>query len=212
MSDCNQFSVGSPEWRDCQERQFNEMITYPELWQFDSTTDQIKKISDAYQKFKELSPQEYPDPDTIRVIISNTEFPRVDDTIQSNEEGSVGRGPQINVKEMFNFWAEFSSDMPAVLKQHAGLTDLQLLWITNKIKSVLLKNNLPYISWEEKEIVAHVKVPASLKKAADLLEYASNESFLLYHHELQDDMLTWNLKRGHVVPEKITSIAGAPIP
>lgn len=190
---------GSPEWRDNQETSFNSLLENPDKWEFNPTEDETRLVLEAYHRFREMAgPTDYPDTETIRLTLSNSAFNK-----QTDE------GPEINLREMTKFFTDFVKDMPEIMRSHAGLGELGLIWAGRKIGSILLKANLPYRVWEEREILSSGKSYVTLRRAADQLEAAENEGYALYHFEVKGDMLTWNMRKGRMVPGDVQPITGA---
>lgn len=176
---------GSMDWRDCQASLFEEAVSAPDAWVFDPSESDIGRVKNACERAR----AEYdilPDISTVRKLISH-EFIRG----ESGEDG-----PSMDVQKMYRFWTEFARDMPDIMKQHAGSTDLETLWANAKIAKIIKDLKVPYIVWEQQEFSIDVRSPEQLTQAAKSLTDLEEAGWLLYHCDVVETKVSYCHRKG----------------
>lgn len=176
---------GSVEWRDCQAKQFEDAVSAPETWKFDPTEEDVKRVKEACERAR----SEYdmlPDVGLVRKLISH-DFIRAD---------FGGEAPSMDVQKMYRFWADFTRDMPDIMRQHAGSTDLETLWANSKIEHIIKDLRMPYVVWEQQEFSIDVRSPEQLTMASNTLTKLEAEGWLLYHCEVDDHKVSYCHRKG----------------
>lgn len=176
--------VGSAEWRDYQADQFDYLVENPNKWVFVISSEQKKMVREAHCEFK-TSFGRLPDVGSLRIVISNR--------FTVKDEGTRERGTDI--RKLSDFWSEFVSDMPRVLKAAGATHSLNMVWIDRKINTILDSLNLPYISWDESELAANIRIADSLRVAADGIDKLELEGYFLFHTEVEDPVVRWYFRK-----------------
>lgn len=192
--DKEQIPVGSPQWRDSQQKAAEELLIDPDHWQFKPTAAQRLQVAEAHAKYT-ADLGGVPDVSALRSLISQA----------VRKDAGVG-----TVKALYAFWTSFSDDMPLEMKSHMGLSiDLQILWAERKIKSIVEQEGLSLMVWTERELVANAKNPNSLMIAAKDMLQAEQEGYSLYHVGMDEEQseVTWSFRKGRLNLGRITSEA-----
>lgn len=192
---------GSPAWRDAQQKQFDALVSNPDGWQFRPSKEEIGRVIQAHSQYTSEN-GDIPDASGLRLIISHQfTLPSPEITILE-DGGSVGEGPNMDVKSMLSFWATFAEDMPSVLKTHMGLgQDLLFVWVERKVTKIVQDAGLALRTWQEVEITANVKSVDNLRRAATELESAEKDGYELYNTGMDQVKfeVVWNLRKGKTI-------------
>lgn len=195
----NGLKIGSPEWRDAQDNEFDSLIEDPNTWQFTVTPDQKKVIASAYKAYQdEFGQDKIPDLQTVRLMVINV-IPENDDGQTENQspEAVVSRTSGIK------FWEDFNSDMPEVFRRRGSMhVELNIAWQDYKIKAILKGLSFKYMDWETKELVMNIKSPGSLRRAAAEMEKLEAQGFALYNTEFKDfkdGLIEYYFRKGKVI-------------
>ncbi len=198
----NDLKVGSPEWRDAQDRSVDWLIDHPESWRFTITLDQKQVIASAYKAFQaEFGLDKYPDLQQIRLMVINV-IPDMEDEAIADvmEREDQSAADVVRRTSGLGFWMDFNDDMPEVFKRQGSMHyELNMVWQDNKIQAILKELKLKYMDWETQELAMNIKSPSSLRRAANEMERLESNDYALYHNEIKDEVVEYLFRKGKIV-------------
>jgi len=168
----HKLGVGSPEWRDAKDKLFDYLIDHPEEWAFAPNESDIRHVREAHEEYMttyvgQNQTKNPPDVSAIRLLISNSHF-------NDGEDG-------LDTKAMNDFWEDFKSDQPEVFKGPTYQHSLGMAWVDYKLKFILESQKLPFIEWDQQELIMVLKSPDSLVKTAQAIRTLMSKDWELYH-------------------------------
>lgn len=194
--------IGSPEWRDAQDQEFDTLIDDPSKWQFNTTPDQQAAIASAYKGFQaEFGQNKYPDLNAIRLMVINF-LPEIEEGViedivereNQTDEDVVRRTSGIQ------FWTDFNDDMPEAFKRRGSMhIELNIAWQDYKIKAILKDLKFNYMDWETQDLAINVKSPGSMRRAAAEMEKLEATGFALYNTDYKDEVVEHYFRKGKVI-------------
>lgn len=198
----NNLKVGSPEWRDSQDKELDRLIDSPDQWQFNITVDQKTAIASAYKAFQaEFGPDKLPDLPNLRLMVINV-LPEMEDGVLNDIVERENQKPEDVIRRTSGlaFWIDFNEDMPEVFKRQGSMhVELNMVWQDYKIRAILKELKFKYMDWEIQELAMNVKSPSSLRMAATEMERLEANDYALYNTEVKDEVVEHCFRKGRVV-------------
>lgn len=199
----NGLRVGSPEWRDAQDNELDQLIDNPDSWKFNVRPDERQAIASAYKTFQaEFGEDKYPDLQQIRLMVINV-LPEMEEGVIEDimERENQSADDVVRRTSGIQFWTDFNDDMPEVFKRQGSMhVELNMVWQDKKIQHIMRELKFPYMDWETQELAMNIKSPSSLRRAATEMERLEVQGYDLYDMAIQDDtVVEYIFRKGKLV-------------
>lgn len=185
--------AGSTQYRNCRATELDFLLDHPEEWRFTPTSLETDIIRKAYTE-------------AVRLLEGRT-IPEVSIILKL-----VGPICQEEKIDPITFWSEFQHDMPEILTERlfmhhhdsvktSGVPELELLWQSIKVCSMLQMSGLPYLDYDVDFI--EILLPKAPMKE-DLLELVGTvarlhnavlEGYSPYDMTIEDRLVTWHYRK-----------------
>lgn len=194
--------VGSPAWRDAQEKEFDTLIDDPSKWVFNINPEQSSAIASAYTNFQaEFGQDKYPDLQQIRLMVINV-LPEMEEGVINDivEREDQDAEDVIRRTSGIKFWTDFNDDMPETFKRRGSMhVELNMVWQDYKIKAILKQLKFKYMDWDTQELAFNIKSPGSMRRAAAEMEKFDAAGFALYNTDVKDEVVEHYFRKGKVI-------------